>query len=573
MALILGGVGAANLSCGEKKSSPVVVPSLFSEVALKAGINFQQTNGAEGKFYFVEETGSGCAFFDYDNDGYLDILLIQSGSFPYTPGTQPEPRCALYHNNKNGTFTDVTTGSGLDRYLGYCQGVAVGDYDNDGFDDMYITGYGGNHLLHNEGGSGKFTDVTAVAGLADNAHGARYGTSAAFGDYNNDGFLDLYVCCYCKWSVETNKTCATPDGKPDYCTPDVMPPSTHRLFRNNGNGTFTDVTEQSGISKHKGHGLGVVWLDYDNDGHEDIFVANDLNIAFLWHNNGDGTFSNVSDIAGCAYNSDGQEMSGMGIGVGDFDNSGKESLFIGNFSEQPNTLFKNLGKGLFLDVSNEVGVAIPHMQYLTFGCDFIDYDADGWKDIITANGHVSVYISETSPGVKYREPRQLYHNQGNGTYALVEDRLGALTIPMVSRGLAVGDYDNDGLPDFMVVNQNDPIHLYHNDLNTPNHSVLIKTVGTKSNRNGYHAKITLHSGGKRYFSEVHSSSSYLSHSDSRVYFGLGASSTVDSIEIVWPSGIKDSIKGLAADYIYTVTEGVGVSSKVAMTRRAGIASA
>ncbi len=536
---------------------------LFEEVAQRSGINFRQTNGASGKFYFIEETGSGCAWFDYNRDGLLDLLLVQCGPYPYVPNQGPEPQCALYRNNGDGTFTDVTAGSGLDTYLGYCQGVTVGDYDNDGYDDLLITAFGVNHLFHNERGTGKFLDVTERAGLRDDAHGPRYGTSAAFGDYNNDGWLDLYICYYCPWSIATNKTCKTPDGREDYCTPDVMPPATHRLYRNRGDGTFENVTEESGIAKEKGHGLGVVFLDYDNDGKLDIFVANDLNITFLWHNNGDGTFTNVSEKAGCAYNNAGQEMSGMGIGIGDYDHSGQESLFVGNFSMQPNTLFKNLGNGQFLDVSNQANVAIPHMHYVTFGADFIDYDADGWLDIITANGHVTMYIAETSPGITYQEPRQLFHNNGDGTFRVVSDRLGALSVPMVSRGLAVGDYDNDGRLDFVVVNQNGPIHLYHNEVKSGNNAVIFKTVGTKSNRNGFHAKLTANAGSQRLFSTVHSSSSYLSASDSRVYFGLGRASHVDTLAIEWPSGIKETLHNISAGFIYTLTEGRGITEQKA----------
>ncbi len=564
-AISLGGLAA---SCSHRGPVATAGPApLFQEVASRAGINFQQSNGAVGKFYFIEETGSGCAFFDYNNDGLLDLVIVQCGPYPYTPVGSPEPHCALYRNNGDGTFTDVTDGSGLDTYLGYCQGVTVGDYDNDGYDDLFITAFGGNHLFHNELGSGKFVDVTVKCGLADDAHGPRYGTSAAFGDYNDDGFLDLYVCCYCPWSIAANKTCKTPDGREDYCTPDVMPPASHRLYRNRGDGTFEDVSVASGIDRHKGHGLGVVFLDYDNDGKLDIFVANDLNITFLWHNNGDGTFTNVSEKAGCAYNNAGQEMSGMGIGLGDFDHSGQESLFVGNFSMQPNTLFKNLGNGQFLDVSNQANVAIPHMHYVTFGADFIDYDADGWLDLVTANGHVTMYIAETSPGITYREPRQLFHNNGNGTFSVVTDRLGALSVPMVSRGLAVGDYDNDGRLDFAVVNQNDPIHLYHNEVNNGNNAIILKTVGTKSNRNGFHAKLTLTAGALRLFSTVHSSSSYLSFSDSRVFFGLGKAAMAESLVIDWPSGNKETVYNMRAGSIYTLTEGHGITGQQAFSKR------
>src|SRR5581483_3662902 len=376
-------------------SAKVNPPSLFRDVAAASGLRFTHSNGATGKFYYVEETGAGCAFIDYDTDGYLDIVLVQSGEIPRTPGKDsPANHCALYHNNGNGTFTDVTAGSGLDTDLGYGQGVAVGDYDNDGYDDLYISGYGGNHLLHNAHGTGKFTDVTAQAGVGDTDQGLRYATSAAFGDYDNDGRLDLYVCHYAPWSPQTNLPCHNARGQAEYCTPDVLDADTHRLYHNNGDGTFTDVTKPSGIGKQKGHGLGVVWLDYDNDGRQDIFVANDLGIQFLWHNDGGGKFSNVSETAGCAFDYEGRHLAGMGIGLGDYDNSGRESLFVTNFSQQPNTLYKNLGNGLFQYVSMAANLALPHMKFLAFGCDFLDYDRDGWKDLLIANGHVVLTIAE-----------------------------------------------------------------------------------------------------------------------------------------------------------------------------------
>ncbi len=535
---------------------------LFRDVAATAGVHFTQSNGATGKFYYVEETGAGCACFDYDNDGFLDLVLVQSGTIPRAPGeTSPANHCALYHNNGNGTFTDVTAGSGLDRDLGYGQGVAVGDYDNDGYDDLYITGYGGNHLLHNERGSGKFTDVTARAGVGDTDHGRRYATSAAFGDYDNDGKLDLYVCHYAPWSPETNKPCHTARNELEYCTPDVLDPDVHRLYHNNGDGTFTDVTHQAGIDREKGHGLGVVWLDYDHDGREDIFVTNDLNETFLWHNDGGGKFSNRSETAGCAYDNQAQHLAGMGIGLGDYDNSGRESLFVTNFSQQPNTLYKNLGGGMFQDVSQETNLALPHMKFLAFGCDFLDYDADGDKDLIVANGHVVLHVAETSVGTTYKERKQLFHNDGDGRFTEITDpgRLGDLGTETVARGLASGDYDNDGRLDFLVNNQNGPAQLFHNEDRSSNHWVSFKTIGTKSNRDGYHAKITLTCGDRRYFSEVHSSSSYASHSDSRVYFGLGSTDPIEQVQIQWPSGTKDILKNVSPDAIYIVTEGKGIT--------------
>ncbi|SRR5579884_506231 len=583
-------IAATPVSATVSQSAP------FRDVAVSAGVRFTHSNGATGKFYYVEETGAGCAFLDYDNDGFLDIVLVQSGEMPRTPGKDsPANHCALYHNNGDGTFTDVTAGSGLDRDLGYGQGVAVGDYDNDGYDDLYITAYGGNHLLHNELGKreqekGKgenalpptpytlhptpytlhplFKDVTAKAGVGDTDQGARYATSAAFGDYDNDGRLDLYICHYAPWKPETNTPCHTARGQTEYCTPDVLDPDTHRLYHNNGDGTFTDVTQQSGIGKLKGHGLGVAWLDYDNDGREDIYVSNDMGVQFLWHNDGNGKFSNRSELAGCAFDNEGRPLAGMGIGLGDYSNSGHESLFVTNFSLQPNTLYHNQGNGQFRDVSMEANLALPHMKFLAFGCDFLDYDRDGWKDLIVANGHVVLSVAETSEGVTYKERKQLFHNDGNGRFTEIVENLGDLGTPTVSRGLASGDYDNDGRVDFLVNNQNGPAQLFHNEVANGNHWVAFKTIGTKSNRDGYHAKITVTCGGKRcYFSEVHSSSSYASHSDSRVFFGLGGAASIERVEIRWPSGTKDVLNKVAPDAFYILTEGKGITGTQLQRKR------
>lgn len=562
----------------------------------EADIRFHHTNGASGKFYYIEETGSGCALFDYDNDGFLDILLIQAGPFPRKSGDDPaQTHPALYHNNGDGTFTDVTPGSGLDHDFGYGQGVAVGDYDNDGYDDLYLTGYGGNHLLHNllgtnaqiapAAGTGSvhshpsllqsrasgphgqsrplFQDVTAKAGVGDTDQGPRYATSAAFGDYDNDGRLDLYVCHYAPWTPQNNKICNTSRGQAEYCTPDVVDPDIHRLYHNNGDGTFTDVTHQSGIDRVKGHGLAVAWTDYDDDGKEDLFVTNDLNITFLWHNDGHGHFTNRSETAGCAYDEEGHQLAGMGIGLADYDRSGRESFFVTNFSKQPNSLFHNQGGGLFTNTSQQANVALPHMPYLAFGCDFLDYDADGLPDLVVANGHVVLHVAETEEGTSYAERKQLFHNEGGGVFKEITDPglLGDMNTPVVSRGLASGDFDNDGRVDFIVNNQNGAAQLFHNEVKNGNHWVSFKTIGTKSNRDGYHTKITLTAGGQSHFSEVHSSTSYASHSDARVYFGLGQTASIERVELRWPSGTKDLLNNVAPDAIYLVTEGKGITGK------------
>jgi enediyne biosynthesis protein E4 len=555
---ILAVSGCAGRSRAATTARPA--PGLFRDVAGAAGIRFRHSTGATGKFYYIETTGSGCALFDYDNDGFVDAFLAQAGPIPGEAGTR---RNALYHNNGDGTFADVTAGSGLED-SGYAQGVAIGDFDNDGFEDVYVSGYGGNHLYRNRGGSGRFVDVTARAGVGDADGGPRYATSAAFGDFDNDGFLDLYVCHYAPWRPERNLPCHNARGQQDYCSPDVYDPATHRLYHNNGDGTFTDVTHPAGIHRARGRGLGVAWLDFNDDGRQDIYVANDLNANMLWRNDGEGTegrpfrFTEVAAEAGCAYSDQGTLLSGMGIGVGDTNGDGHEDLFVTNFSGQPNSLFLNEG-GRFTDVSFAAGVALPHMKFLAFGCEFLDYDADGWRDLIVANGHVQVHAETSFEGVTYRERKQLFRNVGGTVFQEITTGLGDLAVPTVSRGLAAGDVENDGRVDFLVSNQNDAAQLFHNEDASPNHWVSFLTLGTRSNRDGRHARITLTAGGRRHVGVVRAGSSYASHSDRRVYFGLGSAARIERVEIRWPSGQRDTLTGLAADTGYVVTEGRGVT--------------
>lgn len=552
-------------------TSPASAPqpslsALFVDVASLAGIMFTHSSGATGKFYFIEIIPAGCAFFDYDNDGFLDVLLLQSGpSEP--PNTQhasfryPSSSCVLYRNNGDRTFTDVTAGSGLNRYLGYVHGVAIGDYDNDGYDDLFITAYGGNHLFHNERGTGKFREVTREMGLNE-THSTGYATSAAFGDYNNDGLLDLYVCYYCSWTWEKDVACHDAQGRRDYCTPEMYDPDTHRLYRNEGN-RFIDVSEKAGITNAQGRGLAVAFIDYNEDGLQDIYVANDLTPNMLWRNNGDGTFTEVGVQTGCAYTEGGGLMAGMGIAVADYDHSGRESIFVTNFSLKPNALFKNMGNGLFADVAQAAGLGLPSMKYLAFGCEFMDYDADGWADLLVVNGHVVVHAEVMGPGITYKEPKQLFHNEANGAFQEITQKklLGDLAVPTVGRGLAVGDIDNDGRLDALVSNNNAPAQLFHNLDRSANHWVAFKTVGTRSNRNGVHARFTIKANGMRQTASVRGGSSFLAHSDRRVYFGLGKANKIEAVEIRWPSGIRDVLKDVAVDAIYVVTEGRGITGQ------------
>jgi hypothetical protein len=548
------------LPTGCARRAPAAPVGLFEDVAAASGLQFTHSNGGTGQFWMIEVTGSGCAFFDYDNDGFPDVFLVQSGPLPGSPGVR---RNGLHHNvGGRGAprFVNVTEGSGLED-AGYGQGVAVGDYDNDGFEDVFITGYGGNHLYRNLGGTGRFEDVTRRAGLSDTEGGPRYATAAAFGDYDNDGLLDLYVCHYCPWTPAQNKVCHDTRHQRDYCAPDVYDPAPHRLYHNLGGGRFEDVSRSSGIGKARGRGLAVAWVDFDGDGREDIYVADDMTPNLLWHNLGGGRFQEIAVEAGCAFSESGTPLSGMGIGVGDYDNDGREDFFVTNFSGQPNSLYRNAGQGRFEDVSMASGVALPHMKFLSFGCEFFDYDADGWRDLIVANGHVQLRVESNFDGVSYAERKQLFHNDA-GHFAEVTAKLGDLARPTVSRGLAVADVDNDGGLDFLVNNQNGPAQLFMNRA-PRGHWISFKTVGTRSNHDGRHARITITAGGRRQTTEVRSGSSFASHSDPRVYFGLGAASRVDRVEIRWPSGVRDTARELPADAIYLATEGRGMAPTAA----------
>lgn len=541
--------------------------ALFEEIAERTGIHFRHDNGFNNRFYFLESTPAGCAFFDYDNDGYPDILLLQSGSSEPPEKVKNRPYSSLYHNQRDGSFKEVTQGSGLDRDLGYAHGVAIGDYDNDGYKDIFITSYGGNHLFHNEHGTGRFRDVTEAMGL-NKVHGVGFATSTAFGDYNNDGRLDLYICYYSNWHWSIDKQCADAKGDSDYCSPEIYKPETHQLLRNDGS-HFTDVSQEAGINKVQGRGLAVAFLDYDGDGKQDIFVANDMSPNILWHNKGNGKFEDVAAIVGCAYNADGVVMAAMGIGIADYNHSGFESLYVSDFSNKVNALFTLSPGGLFTDRSRMVGKDILSTKNtLAFGNSFLDYDADGWADLVVSNGHVN-YRIETMPGnITYREPKQLFHNHGDGTFDEITSPTlkGDLAKPMLGRGLAIGDYDNDGRLDILCQNQNDAVQLFHNQDASQNAWVSFKTVGTKSNRDGIHTRFKLLANGVRQVASVHGGSSYLSVSDQRVYFGLGNAKRIDSVEITWSSGRHDTLKEVQPNRCYIVTEGRGITGEIPTKR-------
>ena len=531
-------------------------PIQFTDVTSQAGISFKHNSGAYGKKLLPETMGSGACFIDYDNDGWQDILIVNSMDWPDHKVHKSYP--ALYHNNHDGTFTDVTREAGL-AIETYGMGCAVGDFDNDGYDDIYLTAVGSNHLFRNLG-NGKFADVTAKAGVSDPG----FSTSAIWFDYDNDGKLDLFVSHYVDWSEAADQYCSLDNKNKSYCTPQLYKGQSATLFHNKGNGVFENVTKRAGLYDPSSKSLGIVMLDYDNDGWMDLFVANDTQPNKLYHNNHDGTFTDQAVIAGVAYGESGTMRAGMGADTADFDRSGHQGLLIGNFTNEGLALYRNDGSGLFTDESASSGISEPSLRSLTFGALFFDYDLDGWPDIFAANGHVADDISVLQPTLHYAEAPFLFRNKGNGKFEDVTDRAGpALRRPVVGRGAAYADFDLDGDLDLLMTVNNGSARLFRNDNANQNDMLRVKTVGTKSNRDGIGAKITLRTNkGVRQFAMVHSGSSYLSQNELPVTFGLGkpeGDKTV-SLEIVWPSGKKDSIPGLKPNQFITVQEGKGVIS-------------
>ena len=543
-------------------ASPQVTahPLRFADVSQAAGLHWTFTNGGTGRHLFIESTGGGVALFDYNRDGLLDIFAVQGGPVPGATGAARSfsTRSVLYRNNGDGTFTDVTVGSGLEGDLGYGMGVSVADYDNDGWPDLYVTAYGGNRLFRNNR-NGTFMDVTRQAGVADLQGLAPqeppWPLSAAWGDYDNDGHLDLFVCHYARWSLALDKACLGPDGKPAYCRPQVYEPSHSRLFHNNGDGTFTDVTHQAGIDKLQGKSMGAVWTDYDEDGWPDLFVTNDTMPNFLLHNNRDGTFTDKGTLAGVAYGDQGQPLSGMGVGAGDYTGDGREDLFAVNFSGEPKSVFHNIGHGVFESAAYQTNIASTNLQFLAFGLECFDYDNDGWLDLVIGNGHVLDRMDATTAGSSYAQSQQLFHNQHDGTFVEDLHSLGDLANPRVTRGLAVGDYDNDGDVDIVMVSQAGPMQLYRNDGGNQNGWITFRLEGVQANRDAYGARVTVTTKSGKRVRWVHGSSSYCSHSDSRLCFGLGDESEITGGEILWPRGQRQKFGPLAGGHFYWVREG------------------
>ena len=535
-------------------------PIEFTDVSAQAGIRFKHHSGAFGKKYLPETLGTGGAFLDYDNDGWQDILFVNSMDWPeHRTG---KSFLALYHNNQDATFTDVTRAAGLAIEM-YGIGVAVADYDNDGNDDIYITCVGPNHLFRNLGG-GRFADVTARAGVGDPGFSA----SALWFDYDNDGKLDLFVANYVDWSVEKDQFCSLDGKNKSYCTPQSYKGQSSTLYHNRGNGSFENVTQRAGLNDPTSKSLGVTLLDYNSDGWMDFFVANDTEPNKLYKNNGNGTFTDEAVAAGVAFSEAGTARAGMGVDAGDYDRSGRSGIVIGNFTNESMALYNNDGKGLFTDEAPNSGIGKMSAQSLTFAVFFFDYDLDGLLDVFAANGHVSDDISVVQPNVKYAQPPHLFHNKGKKKFEEMTGKLGrALQRAIVGRGAAYGDFDNDGDLDLLITANNGPARLLRNENGNQNDLLRVRAVGTRSNRDGIGAKITLKTAkGAKLFNMVKTGSSYCSQSELPLVFGLGPPEDGKNLtlEIAWPSGGRDTITDIKPNQSITVQEGKGVTSAAAI---------
>jgi enediyne biosynthesis protein E4 len=524
----------------------------FHDITAQAGIRFTHNSGAFGKKWLPETMGPGCAFLDYDNDGYPDILLVNGEDFAGHPHAGPTT-LKLYHNNGNGTFTDVTRKAGLAVPM-FGMGVAVGDYDNDGFDDIFITALGQSHLFHNNG-NGTFSDVTKAAGLWGPNE---FSTSAAWIDYDRDGKVDLVVANYVQWTEQTDLYCTLDGAHKSYCTPESYKGTSVRLWHNLGGGKFEDATQKAGVGDATSKSLGIAVLDYNGDGWPDILIANDTQPNKLYLNKKDGTFEERGVTSGIAFSEDGVARAGMGVDAADYDRSGHPSVIISNFANQMVSLYHNEGNGLFVDEAPQSEVGRATLVTLGFGCFFFDYDNDGWPDIFVADGHIEDAIERVQKRVSYAEPAHLFRNLGGGKFQEVTAQMGpAFAAPRVARGAAYADIDNDGFLDVLITTNAGQAYLFHNEGGT-NHSLRLKLVGTKSNRDGIGAVVRMTSGSDNQSKMLRSGSSYLSQSELTLTFGLGVQTKADSVEVQWPSGQVDKLSNLNAGQTVTVEEGKGV---------------
>jgi hypothetical protein len=530
------------------------VPGNFVDVTVKSGVRFQHVASHTSKKYLPETMGSGVALFDYDNDGRLDIFLVNGATLkdPTPKGTIPQKSGEkewnrLYHQKPDGTFEDVTAKAGL-QGSGYGMGVAVGDFDNDGYEDLYVTAYGGNRLYHNNG-NGTFSDVTAKAGVG----GLGWSTSAAWVDLDNDGLLDLVVLRYMQWDFDDIWCGEHTEGGRTYCHPDTFKPIAPLVFHNDGNGHFTEIAEKLHLQQ-PGKGLGISVADYDLDGRIDLFIANDSMPEFLYHNQGNGTFEERGLLSQVAVDEDGKTFAGMGADFNDFNNDGYPDLVVDDLSNEMYAVFENNKDGTFNYITRSSGIGRMTQVYSGWGLKLFDYDNDGWKDLIVAQGHDLDNIDRTNPNLHYREPMLLARNTGHG-FVDVSARSGAVfQQAWVARGLAVGDLDNDGRLDVVVTTNDGPAYLLHNEIASPNHWLSLNLVGHKSNRDGIGAVVKVVAKACTQYTTVSTSGSYLSSSDKRAHFGLGADAAVDRIEIRWPSGIIQTLMQVKADQNLTVEE-------------------
>jgi enediyne biosynthesis protein E4 len=530
-------------------------PIQFEDIAQKAAVHFVVENCPTPMKYQPETMPAGVALFDYDGDGFLDIYLVNGAEMPSLVKTDPKYSNRLFHNNGNGTFTDVTERAGV-AGAGYGMGAAVGDYDNDGHPDLFLANVNGNQLFHNNG-DGTFTDVTAKAGLSGGIYNGRKMWSIAAGwfDYNNDGLLDLFVANYCQWDPRYEPVCMGLDGR-GYCHPDSFAPLPNSLYRNNGDGTFTDVSKETGISSVLGKGMGVVFADYDDDGFLDVFVANDNSPNLLFHNIAGKRFEEVGFQVGVAYNDEGTALAGMGADFRDLNNDGLPDIWHTAIENETFPLFVNTGKGLFRNATQQSGLADLTRQMSGWSNGVVDLDNDGWKDLVVARSNVLDNIGQISRHFRYAEPNSVFRNLGNGHFEDVSATAGADFIrPAPHRGLAYGDLDNDGRMDLVVTALGAPVSVFRNVTETHNHWILLKLVGTKSNRMGIGAQIRITTDdGRMLYNEATTSTGYAASSDARIHFGLGTSREIKEIAIRWPSGTRQLLHDVTADRILEVTE-------------------